>query len=390
MPIGTIHAPGGKVVAVENNYGRIIVGDSYPKLIVRAAITGLVAGLVLLFGRWAAAAVAAWFLFVLRWLFARRPVREVIPSGGSAAARTIAAVVAVTALTVAPPVVRSAMIAPGPGGGSALAIDAGVDGAAAIDAGLDAAPDAGVALDLGRAKVIVASVAYPGACAEVQTAARPPAGLDPAACAGPGGHVLFADLDDVVVTVDYGPQAALTPDAIAAAAPTIHVLAEGREVTPPIDPARLRASGRVVAGHLVYTVRFRAPALHSSAVTVSATLGDQTILADGALRLVAQPFRVELIECARGRARRDRTCELDVGHMHDRVTLFVRQANGGRAPVTISQKLNGDGYRGAAVSPIVDEFLTIAPVPRRGSAWSITAEIGGARQTIEVRLKQAP
>ncbi|MCE9574137.1 MAG: hypothetical protein K8W52_13405 [Deltaproteobacteria bacterium] len=393
MPVGTIIAPGGKVVAVENNYGRIIVGDSWSKLIARAAITGLVAGLVLLFGQYAVPAVIAWFGVVFAWLFKRQPAREVTAAGGSAAAKVIVAIGAAALATAAPPVVKTQVIAgPGPGSGSSSGtIDAGVgDAPDLVDAGQDAAPDARVALDLSRAKVIVATRDYPGACATVQTAARPPTGVQPPVCPGSGNHALSADIDDVVVYVDYGAQGSITIDQLAASQPAIHLLADGVDVTDSVSAGARRTSGRIVDGHAVYLIMFRAPALRASAFSVVASVGDQTITADG-LRLVdyPQPFKAAVVECGR-RSTRGATCELDVAHMTDRITLFVRRRSGDATPVRITQRLNGDGYRASAVSPLVDELLTIAPLPRRGAAWAITVTVGSASQTLNLRLKQAP
>ncbi len=393
MPIGTIHAPGGKVVAVENNYGRIIVGDSWAKLIARAAITGLVAGLVLLFGKYAIAGVAAWFALVLAWLFKRQPLREVPAVGGAATAKVLVAVAAAAALTAAPPIVKTQVIAaPGPGpGSSSPPIDAGVVTPDPIDAGLDAPVDAGVALDLSRARVMVASRDYPGACATVQTAARPPAGVEPALCAGTGAHALFADMDDVVVYVDYGAQGAITVAQLAASQPAIQVLADGVDITATISPGARRTSGRLVGGHAVYTIAFRAPAVRAAAFTVVASLGDRSIAAESVrLRDYPKPFKVALIECAQKRSPRGTTCALDVAHMADRATLFVRRRTGDAAPVTIAQRLDRAAYDGAAVSPLVDELATIAPLPRRGTDWVIVTTVGGVSQSTSVKLTRAP
>lgn len=79
----------GELIVVENNYGRIIVGDSYPKLILRAAITGLVAGMVLLLGRDSLPAAVAWVAAVAAWLFRKREPQQVRATGGGPVARSI-------------------------------------------------------------------------------------------------------------------------------------------------------------------------------------------------------------------------------------------------------------------------------------------------------------
>ena len=102
-------AAGSQVIVVENNYGRIIVGDSYPKLIVRAAITGLVAGFVLLVGRYAAPIVVAWFGLVTAWLFKKRQPQAMRPTGDSLVARRLVGIGVAAAAVVGPAAVRTVL-----------------------------------------------------------------------------------------------------------------------------------------------------------------------------------------------------------------------------------------------------------------------------------------
>jgi hypothetical protein len=104
--VDAIYAPGGKVVVVHTNYGRIIVGDSIGLIVLRSSITGLVAGLVLLFGKVGIPIAGAWFSVVGLWLFKRRGGASVFAHGAGGVSRTALAIsiVAITAAT--PPAVQ--------------------------------------------------------------------------------------------------------------------------------------------------------------------------------------------------------------------------------------------------------------------------------------------
>jgi hypothetical protein len=104
-------ATGGQVVIVETNFGRIVIGDSYPKLAVRAAITGLVAGVVLLLGRYAIPVAIAWFGSVLAWLFKKREPRELPAAAAGSVARSIVGVGVVAVVAVSPALIQKVITA---------------------------------------------------------------------------------------------------------------------------------------------------------------------------------------------------------------------------------------------------------------------------------------
>ena len=99
--VKVVNAPGGKVVVVETNYGVIINRDSYPRLIVRSIVTGLVAGITFLFGSKAWPAVLVYGVAVSLYLL-KRPRQTVVQTHGSIALKLVAGAVALLVATALP------------------------------------------------------------------------------------------------------------------------------------------------------------------------------------------------------------------------------------------------------------------------------------------------
>jgi len=379
---GDIHAPGGKVVVVHNNFGRIVVGDPWPKLIVRAAITGLVAGLVLLFGKWAAAATLAGGGALLVWLFKKQRPHEVVSAGGSAAMRALVAGAALVAVTAAPAAVKVTAIDRAP---TPIAIDAGAPDAIVRDAGR---PDANLDAIDPYIYVMRLPEAPGDGCKALIAANKPAPPIALSFCPEPGSRQLYAGYDTVVVGVVLAPTELGTED-LGPFQPQLELRSNGaRYASMPFE--RQPAASGVL--HLVSA--FHAEAAPSAELRMIVHLGDRSFDVGVTLQSIAypEPFWLAVRECLvqagaqRETRRANAPCVLSVRDVQGAVTLDADLMQG-NPEGTVTQALARNTTRFAPIRYVGPTPLK-TPAIQGDALWLVTLTLDDGRtRTVRVQLR---